>query len=176
MEVIKESTSKRNGNDAIFCENICNAWLHRQCAGLSKAAFDVLTVSESPFHCPLCRLLNYESQLSELKESIKLLESKVTVLEDGMKSLQAEKQAEPTAWSERMNSENSTIAPVSPEVNNHIASKISDYINEEKEKAKRRLNVIIHNVPESTSEDGNLRKNMTLILSCDCANKILIFR
>ena len=39
-----------------------------------------------------------------------------------MKSLQAGKQAEPTAWSERMNSENSTTAPVSPKVNNHIAS------------------------------------------------------
>ena len=34
----------------------------------------------------------------------------------------------------------------------------NDYINEEREKAKRRLNVIIHNIPESVSEDGNTRK------------------
>ena len=112
MEIIKESTSKRNDDDVIFCENMCNAWIHRQCAGLSKGAFDVLTVSESPFYCPHCRLLNYESQLSELKESIKLLESEVTVLEDGMKSLQAMKQAQPTAWSEKMKSDNSTSTPV----------------------------------------------------------------
>ena len=158
MEVIKENTSKRNGDDAIFCENMCNAWLHRQCAGLSKPAFDALTVSENPFYCPHCRLLNYESQLSDLKESIKLLENKVTVLEDGLKSLQPGKQVQPAAWSERISSDNSIAAPVSPEVNNHITSKISDYLNEEKEKAKRRLNVIIHNVPESTSEDGSVRK------------------
>ena len=80
------------------------------------------------------------------------------MLEDGLKSLQPGKQVQPAAWSERMSSNNSIAAPVSPEVNNHITSKISNCINEEKEKAKRRLNVIIHNVPESTSEDSNVRK------------------
>ena len=34
----------------------------------------------------------------------------------------------------------------------------NDYINKEREKAKRRLNVIIHNIPESVSEDSNTRK------------------
>ena len=33
------------------------------------------------------------------------------------------------------------------------------YINEEKEKAKRRLNVMIHNVSKSPSEDGLTRKS-----------------
>ena len=36
---------------------------------------------------------------------------------------------------------------------------LATYINEEKEKAKRRLNLMIHNVPESTSEDGLTRKS-----------------
>ena len=31
-------------------------------------------------------------------------------------------------------------------------------LNEEKEKAKRRLNLIVHNVEESTSDDGPTRK------------------
>ena len=33
------------------------------------------------------------------------------------------------------------------------------FINEEKQKAKRHLNLIIHNVPESPSEDGLTRKD-----------------
>jgi len=56
MEVIKESTSKRNGDDAILCESIFNTWLHWQCAGLSKAGFDIFSVSKTPFYCPHCQL------------------------------------------------------------------------------------------------------------------------
>ena len=34
-----------------------------------------------------------------------------------------------------------------------ILTVVTNYINEEKEKSKRRLNVIMHNIPESTLED-----------------------
>ena len=60
------------------------------------------------------------------------------MLEDGLRSLQPGKQEKPAAWSERMNSDNSIVAPVSPEVNNYIASKINSNKNEEKKKASVR--------------------------------------
>jgi len=41
-----------------------------------------------------------------------------------------------------------------------------DYISEEKEKAMRRLNIIIHNIPESASEDGNTRKKHDINWLC----------
>jgi len=50
-----------------------NTWLHQQRAGLSKTAFDALTVSESHFYCSHFWLMNYESQLSDRQESVKFL-------------------------------------------------------------------------------------------------------
>ena len=115
-EAIKETTQRRSGDDAIFCESTCNSWLHRQCAGLSKAAFDVLSVSESPFYCPHCRLQRYESQLSDLKDSVKLLENKVTELEAGLKSLDSVKEIQTNDGSEGVKGNNAVAAlnPVPP--------------------------------------------------------------
>ena len=52
----------------------------------------------------------------------------------------------PTTSTSYSNKEPST-AP-----NNYMQEVLNTYINEEKEKAKRRLNVMIHNVPESPVE------------------------
>ena len=40
----------------------------------------------------------------------------------------------------------------------HIKTMLNYHINEEKDKAKRHLNIIIHNIPKSASEGGNTRK------------------
>jgi len=37
-EVIKESTEKTLGEEAIYCERQCEAWFHRKCAVISKSA------------------------------------------------------------------------------------------------------------------------------------------
>ena len=55
-ESIVDATSHTSGQAAIFCEGLCKEWLHRQCAGLSKAAFDLASQSQDPFFCPQCRL------------------------------------------------------------------------------------------------------------------------
>ena len=33
---ILEPTDHFEGQDAVFCEGICNSWLHRKCVGLSQ--------------------------------------------------------------------------------------------------------------------------------------------
>ena len=43
---------------------------------------------------------------------------------------------------------------------------IATYLNEEKERIKRRLNVIVHNTEESPTDDGQARKDMMLIQLC----------
>ena len=48
--------------------------------------------------------------------------------------------------------------PTNADSSSQIQSMVNSFINEEKEKAKRRLNLIVHNVTESTNEDGLIRK------------------
>ena len=52
----------------------------------------------------------------------------------------------------------STPPNISTTTNDQITTIVLSYINEEKEKAKKKPYLIIHNVGESTSEDGLQRK------------------
>ena len=36
-----------------------SAWVHRQCAGLSKEAFRVVSNSDAQFSCPCCVILQH---------------------------------------------------------------------------------------------------------------------
>ena len=89
------------------------------------------------------------------------MEKRLTEIEDNLKKLQPvdsteanpSDQTQPTLQTQ----------PVS-QSKEQISEMVSSYINEEKEKSKRRLNVIVHNVIESTSEDPELRRKQTLIL------------
>ena len=68
------------GQDSIFCEGQCSAWIHRQCAGLSKSIFDSLTKSKEPFYCPHCTLQNHTSEIAKLKQVIESLTESITQL------------------------------------------------------------------------------------------------
>lgn len=67
---------------SIFCEGICNTWLHRCCAGLSKAAFSRLEGSTEKFYCPHCRLQDQAVEISCLKEALASLQRDVAALQD----------------------------------------------------------------------------------------------
>ena len=64
------SNSKKgnSGQESIFCEGVCNAWLHRSCAGLNKITFAALVKSKEKFFCPSCRMREYQSEISKLRE------------------------------------------------------------------------------------------------------------
>ena len=55
-EIIVEQTKTRKGQDAIFYEGSCDAWLHRRCASLSAVLFNEFKKSKTPFFCPHCHL------------------------------------------------------------------------------------------------------------------------
>ena len=42
------------GDDAMFCEGLCNAWVHRTCVGLSKHSYAALSEDDTPYLCPHC--------------------------------------------------------------------------------------------------------------------------
>ena len=52
---------------------------------------------------------------------------------------------------------------------------MTSYINKEKEKVKRHLNLIVHNIPKSASEDGLLRKKHDIGFLCSLSKKYLGF-
>ena len=70
---VKDATSKTKGEDAVYCEGSCQAWMHRQCIGMSLQVFSGLTQSLAPFYCLYCCHL----KISELQNTIKVLEAKL---------------------------------------------------------------------------------------------------
>ena len=74
------SETDNNCQDAIFCEGMCKAWLHRQCTSLTKQAFSLLINSSTPFYCPHCHLKSQAAEIQELKEAVKKLTSELSLL------------------------------------------------------------------------------------------------
>ena len=98
---------------------------------------ELLQNTSTPFYCPHCQLKSYESIISNLKLNMATLENKVTSLE---KQLEAIKGSAPCLTD-----------PVAGDSQNHPAisqtqsdiNTIKFFISEEKERSKRRLNLII---------------------------------
>lgn len=78
-EEIKENVGKQAGDEAVECEGVCGAWLHRKCAGLSKAAFDIVCKSPNPFYCSPCKLGKLELELKSVRDQVTAMASKLSV-------------------------------------------------------------------------------------------------
>lgn len=76
-KVIKETSARVKGEDAVFCEGPCQSWIHRQCIGMSLPFFQALTKSKAPFHCLYCS----HTTITELKNSVSRLEAKLSSLQ-----------------------------------------------------------------------------------------------
>ena len=83
LDPIKDASDDSTGEDAIVCEGKCNTWMHRKCAGHSKAAYEAVTISSASFYCPHCRLDTQESEIASLKRTIQQLVEDVHSLGTG---------------------------------------------------------------------------------------------
>ena len=72
--------------DAIFCEDECQIWLHRKCVGLTKNAFTLIGSSKEPYLCPYCSKNHYKKEVNELKELVKSLTDRLSTLEQQISS------------------------------------------------------------------------------------------
>ena len=81
-KAIKELSAKSKGEDGIFCEGICQGWIHRQCAGIPKPVFAALRSSPEPFLCTYCP----NTKITALKESIEALKTEVSSLKSQLSS------------------------------------------------------------------------------------------
>ena len=65
-----------------FVGYTCSTWLHRNCAGLSKRAFQDASNSNKPFLCSHCVIYKHEEEIASLKTTTQ-------DLTDQLKSIQA---------------------------------------------------------------------------------------
>jgi len=84
LDPIKDAAENREGQEAIYCEGTCDAWLHWQCAGLSQNLYKIDQDGDDPFYCPNCRLIIQEHQIKELKSTIESLHKEVSELKSGI--------------------------------------------------------------------------------------------
>ena len=136
------SETDNNCQDAIFCEGVCKAWLHRQCAGLSRQAFSLLTNNSTPFYCPHCHLKSQAAEIQELKEAVKKLTSELSLLK----------------------SSSTTESPTNPP--SHQNSSESESINTQKKAAStsvqfpdRKYNVVVYGIQECPSGTSKSERN-----------------
>ena len=89
-EAILEPGDLTDGDDAVFCEGVCQGWLHRKCAGLSRPVFDKLSESDNPYVCLQCMLHNQAKEITELKSVINALTTEINNLDlkDALTKLQ----------------------------------------------------------------------------------------
>ena len=117
---------------------------------------------------------NIESQLSEYNKSVLSVLSSHTEISESAMSEPAENISKSineisnkldqfsTSYSailskfDKMDASSPSLN--SGKANSNVSSIVSTYINEEKEKSKRKLNLIVHNLAESSKDDGAARK------------------
>jgi len=183
-----------DGDDAMFCEGDCQAWVHRMCVGLNKQTYDAITEEDSPYLCPHCNIgeqtrsihdLQTSTQLDEslkqmesrllsslqevitssitslktsIESEVKSLHVKVSELTDRVQKLEIER-SEPHNSTTNFNSDHTEVQS-QPKLTSlpEITSTVMNILNEEKAKEKRKLNIIIHGVQESKSEESQERK------------------
>lgn len=75
--IIKETVGKRPGHDAIECNGSCSAWIHRQCAGLTKDDYLAASQTDTPFYCSKCRLDQHELEIQSLRDMVIQLSNKL---------------------------------------------------------------------------------------------------
>ena len=79
---------EKKGHDSIFCDGSCQNWIHRQCAGLSKASFTHCFKSNDPFFCPKCTIKNQSDDVATLKEAVSLFRKDVDRVQDNIAQIQ----------------------------------------------------------------------------------------
>ena len=135
------------------------------CVGLSKMCYQELSEDDSPYFCPHCKISQQANEISELKVVISSLTS-------DLKSIKEEllKAKDNTTNKRQSNSDIDAIIPTSPnqsnisisnitqQTNADITSTVANILSEEREKEKRQLNLIIHQLAESTKEEPQVRK------------------
>jgi len=122
-------------------------FIHRHCAGLSKPLLKAFQVLGRPFQCANSRISQYESLLTSMKSTVTTLEKRVEELESAIVHQTTNRLTDSSKDMELEQSfpANTDPSPISHALQDHV-SKVTSIMAEEKEKDKRQLNLIVHNI------------------------------
>ena len=162
-----------DGDDAIFCEGKCYSWIHRMCVGLSKKGYQELSEDDSPYLCPHCKITQQANEIAELKEvvisltsDLKLIKEELLKAKDNTTSKWQSHSDTGTTLPTNSNEPNISIPNTTQQTNADITSTVANILSEEREKEKHQLNLIVHQLAESTQEEPQTRKAEDILLYC----------
>ena len=78
---------EEKGHDSIFCNGLCQEWIHRQCSGLSKANFQSVLPSSNCFYCTKCVIDKQLNDISKLKQKVAYLMEAVSKIQPVVSSV-----------------------------------------------------------------------------------------
>ncbi len=84
LEGIIDKSTKTRGQEAVFCDgDTCKGWIHRTCAGLTKAHYDSISTApaEEPFYCIQCSYNYLSKHISDCKSEIESLKVKLAAVD-----------------------------------------------------------------------------------------------
>ena len=152
------------GEDAVFSEGFCQAWIHRRCLVLSKKLYDNLGKSNDPFLCAYCALCKQSQEIDKLKRLISPLTSQsitnqsVQVLSDEISHLKSKLESDSSSQVEQIANTNSIAG--NKKLTQVPSSKTST-------KLDRKFNLVFYGIEESppnTMRSERLKAELSGIL------------
>ena len=137
-ETIKEPTKYKRGDDSIYCEGYCDAWIHRRCAGLSATNFKVLSEAgeDQTFFCLYCELQAHKSEIENLMSSITELQTHLFELKRKLEATQQASSKQPEKTHAPLPSTSATKEIHSQRANN----------------TDRKFNLVVYGIPECSQK------------------------
>ena len=86
-EEVVDSVGHKKGHESIFCDGRCQEWVHRQCAGLSKVAFQAVSNSDNQFHCPHCVIIQQSEDISALSATVSVISRDIKALQEKLANI-----------------------------------------------------------------------------------------
>jgi len=140
-DTIKEHTKHRRGDESIFCEGYCDAWIHRRCAGLSAANFKVLSEAgeNQTFFCMYCELQAHKSEIENLMSSITELQTQLFELKRKLEATQQAPSKQPSKAHTPLPSTSAT-------------KEMHEIYSQRASNTERKFNLVVYGIPECSQK------------------------
>lgn len=159
-------------DDGVECQ-WCSCWEHYKCAGISQGEYNMLSIN-SPcimFFCCKCQpkvgiALEFFNKMSSRQD---LFDKRLQSIEQKLNSLTqvaCDVQESDEMSTDAHETSAQPRAGILPRVESlsagSISTAVTSALSEERDKEKRKLNLIVHNTVEPTAEDGQARKKQDI--------------